>query len=181
MENFNEYLIRKNKQFAFGEQRKLLHKQYQSEVYFKQYNKNRTSHSKLIRLYMKTPSHKVLSDDAGKLGLRINQYIRMVLKAYKQQHFVVPDKIVLHDLIVSLSRLSCNLNQIAFLCNRQKRVGYQQIEEVKVLFQKIQKTTLAHFKPVLLDKDYIKEQAEIYPNFVAQLERIIEEYKQMKL
>jgi hypothetical protein len=130
---------------------------------------------------MKTPSHKVLSEDAGKLGLRINQYIRMVLKAYKQQHFVVPDRIVLHDLIVSLSKLGCNLNQISYLCNISKKVGYQQIEEVKVLFQKIEATTLDHFRPTLLNKDYIKKQVAHYPNFIIELEHILEEYKNMEL
>jgi hypothetical protein len=181
MENFNEYLIRKGKPFAFGKERELLHEQYQSEVYFKQYNQNRKTVSKLIRFWMKTPEYKVLSEDAGKLGLRVNEFIRKILKAYKQQHFVVPDEIILHDLIVSLSKLGCNLNQISHLCNINKKIGYQQIEEVKVLFQKIEATTLAHFKPTLLNKDYIKKQVEIYPNFISELERIIEEYKNMEL
>jgi hypothetical protein len=179
MSNFQNYLIAKGRLNASKSEKEELFKAYRKE-YFKNYNKDRKSHSKLVQLWFKTPEYSVLSEDAEKLGIKITELIRKVLKVYKEQSFVLPDEEVLHDLIVSLTRIGTNLNQISYLCNSQKKVGYKEIEEVKILFNKIEQTTLNHFRPLHLE-NYVRNQAKRNPMFISHLERIIQDYKDLKL
>lgn len=179
MSKFQDYLIDKGKLNASESEKEALFKAYRKE-YFKNYNQERKSYSKLVQLWFKTPDYRILSEDAEKLGVKVTELIRFTIKAYKEQSFVLPNEVVLHDLIVSLTRLGTNLNQISYLCNSKKQVGYAEIEEVKKLFKKIEATALIHFTPIHIE-NYIKSQAEKNPMFISHLERIIQDYKDLKL
>ena len=179
MSNFREYLIALGKLNAPKEEKELLKKQYR-KLYFKRYNQERQTNSKLLQIWLKTPDFNVLSEDSGKLGMKVTDFVRHLIQNYHNNSYVLPDEVVLHDLIISLTRLSTNLNQISYLCNRKKQVGYEQIHEVKQIFLKIEETTLAHFKPLHIE-DYIKKEADKNPYFIEILEQIIRDYKRMGL
>lgn len=176
MMTFLEYLRSIGKEHVQGQERKDLHVYYQQEIYFKTYNKNRKSDAVQVRFWLKKNEHQRLMEQAEALELKINSYIKMVLKAYKNASYVLPDHVVLHDLIISLSRLGCNLNQLAFICNKKKDVTLVEIEKVKTIFNQIEKETLAHFKPFDLRR-YVKKQACIHPEIITELEAIITDFK----
>jgi radical SAM superfamily enzyme with C-terminal helix-hairpin-helix motif len=179
MRNFNEYLEAHNGLNSDEETKNRLFQKFRKE-YQKEYNKTRKQHSKLVQLWLELPEYEVLSEDAGKLGLRVTEFVRNILKAQKEQSYVLPDEKILYDLIISLTRLGTNLNQISFLCNKEKRVGYKEIKEVQEIFKKIERTAMNHFQPLHLE-NYIRKQAEINPMFIYHLERIIQDYKDLKL
>ncbi len=178
--NYREYLISLGKLNASKEEKEALKKQYRKLYHKAYYNQKRKTNFQLLQIWITPDQYNLLSIDAEKLGLKITDFVRGLIKSYKNNSYVLPDEAVLHDLIVSLTRLSTNLNQIAYLCNTKKQVDYGQIQEVKKLFLKIEETTLAHFKPLHIE-DYIKKEVDKNPYFIAILERIIEDYKRMRI
>lgn len=179
MSTFQDYLRKHNKLNTTQDEKDLLFKRYRKE-YQKAYNTKRLKQNKLIQLWVETPSYKVLSEDAHELGLRVSEFVHLLIKTYKNNSYILPDETVLHELIVSLTRIGTNLNQIAYLCNKKKQVGYKEIEELKIIFEQISSKTLEHFKPLHIE-NYIKKEAERNPYFIEILLRIIEDYKKMKL
>lgn len=179
MSNFREYLIALGKLNAPKVEKEQLKAAYRKE-YFKQYNLERKTNSKLLQIWLKIPDFNVLSEDSERLGMKVTDFVRHLIHNYNNNSYVLPDEVVLHDLIISLTRLSTNLNQIAYLCNKKKQVGYEQIQEVKQIFLKIEETTLNHFKPLHIE-NYIKKEAERNPYFIEILEQIISDYKRMGL
>jgi hypothetical protein len=179
MQNFNEYLEEHNGLNSDEKTKDRLFQNYRRE-YQKEYNEKRKQLSKLVQVWLELPEYEILSKEAGKLGLRVTEFVRNILKAQKEQSYILPDEKVLHDLIISLTRLGTNLNQIGFLCNKEKRVGYKEIKEVQEIFKKIERTALNHFQPLHLE-NYIRKQAEINPMFITHLEQIIQDYKNLKL
>jgi len=179
MSNFQDYLRKNKKLNAPQDEKDALFKQYRKE-YHKNYNAKRLKQNKLIQLFVDLPSYKVLSEDANELGLKVSEFVRLLIKTYKDNSYILPDETVLHELIVSLTRIGTNLNQIAYLCNKKKQVGYKEIEEVKIIFEQISSKVLEHFKPLHIE-DYIKKEAERNPYFIEVLLRIIEDYKKMGL
>ncbi len=177
--NYREYLTSLGKLNASKEEKEELKKQFRKQ-YHKEYNQKRKTNLKLLQIWVTPDQYNLLSIDAEKLGLKITDFVRGLIKSYKNNSYVLPDEVVLHDLIVCLSKIGTNLNQIAYLCNTKKQVDYEQIQEVKKLFIKIEETTLAHFKPLHIE-DYIKKEVGKNPYFIAILERIIEDYKRMGL
>ncbi len=177
--NYREYLISLGKLNTSKEEKEELKKQYR-KLYHKEYNLKRKTNLKLLQIWVTPYQYNLLSIDAEKLGLKVTDFVRSLIKNHKNNSYVLPDEVVLHDLIVCLTRIGTNLNQISHLCQYKKVVGYEQIQEVKRLFIKIEETTLAHFKPLHIE-DYIKKEVDKNPYFIEILERIIEDYKQMRL
>lgn len=179
MSNFKEYLISLGKLNASKEEKEELRKSYR-KLYFQRYNQKRKSNSKLLQIWVETPVFTALSNDAKELGLSAGDFVRNLIKAYKENSYILPDEEVMYDLIVCLSHLSTNLQEIAYLCNTEKAVNYEQIQEVKRIFLRIEEMTLAHFRPLNLE-DYIKNEASKNPRFIDHLERMIADYKRMGL
>ncbi len=179
MSNFKEYLISLGKLNASKEEKEELRKKYRKD-YHKRYNQKRKTNSKLLQIWVEKPVFTALSSDAKELGLSAGEFVRNLIKAYKENSYILPDEEVMYDLIVCLSQLSTNLQEIAYLCNTEKEVNYEQIQEVKRIFLRIEEMTLAHFRPLNLE-DYIKNEVSKNPRFISHLERIIEDYKRMGL
>jgi hypothetical protein len=96
--------------------------------------------NKRSELYFSPEEHKRLSSLAKQHKLKLSPFLKASVLAYHEKLFILPDRTILYDLQLELLRQGTNLNQIAYLCQREKHVRTESVDEVIQHVKRLEKS-----------------------------------------
>lgn len=134
--------------------------------------------NKRVELYLTPEQWKWLSELAKAHNLKLSPFLKACVLAYQEKLFILPDRDVLHQLEVGMRKIGTNINQCAYVANRESNVSAntldQLIHDVRRLEGLISKSLTYPDDLESLVKKALRER----PTFVVILERILNQHYQ---
>ncbi len=177
MSKFQDFLRQQGGLNGTEEDKDKLFKMYRKE-YMRERHQQRKQHQKLVQLWFEKSEYSIVLEEAKKLNLKVTDFIKQILKAQRNQSYVLPDEKVIYDLIVSFTRIGTLINQVAYKVNSKRYADSSDIKVVQELFVKLENATIAHFRPLHLE-DYIRGEVKKNSRFLDHLQRIIDDFKHL--
>ncbi len=177
MSNFQDFLREQNCLNSTQEEKDKLFKVYRKK-YMRERHLARKKQQKLVQIWFEKSEYEIISEDAKKLNLKVTNFIKQVIKAQRNQSYVLPDEKVLYALIVQYRKLGTLLNQVAYKVNKKRFADTNDIKAVQELFIKIENATIAQYRPLHLE-DYIRSEMKKNPRFLGHLQHIINDFKHL--
>ena len=177
MSNFQEYLRQHGCLNSTQEEKDKLFKMYRKE-YMRERHQIRKEQQKLVQFWFEKPEYAIILEAAKKLNLKVTDFIKQVIKAQRNQSYVLPDEKVLYKLIISYKKIGVLINQVAYKVNSKRFADSNDIKAVQELFVKLENATIAHYRPLHLE-NYIRIEMKKNPRFLDHLQRIIDDFKHL--
>ena len=131
---------------------------------------------KRSEIYLLPKQHKWLLSLAKQHGMKLSEFLRACVLAYNEKLFILPDRKVLYDLQLELRRQGTNLNQIAYLCQREKHVRTESVDAVIEHVKQIEKS-IAEALTIPDDLESLIEQAlKEKPEFAVTLQYLLDNH-----
>lgn len=178
MSNFQEYLKQLGCLNSTQEQKDKLFKSYRKQ-YMREHHQRRKQHQKLVQIWFEKSEYDIILEQAKKLNLKVTDFIKQVIKAQRNQSYVLPDEKVLYKLIISYRKIGVLINQVAYKVNSKRFADSNDIKAVQELFIKLENATIAHYRPLHLE-NYIRDQMMKNNTFLDHLQRIIDDFKHLE-
>lgn len=178
MQNFKDFLVEHDCLNTTQEEKDKLFKAFRKR-YMQERHQERKKKQKLVQVWFEKPEYEIILGDATSLNLKVTEFIKRVITCQRDQSYVLPDHEVLHDLIVSYTKIGTLINQVGYKVNSKNFADTQDIKKVVELFTELKNATIAHYKPLHWE-NYIRQEMEKNPRFLDYLQRIITDFKHLE-
>ena len=132
--------------------------------------------NKRVELYLTLEEWKRLSALAKAHGLKLSPFLKACVLAYLEKLFILPDRKVLHDLEVGMRKIGTNINQIAYVANRESSVSANALDQL-ILHTKDLEALISKSLTYPDDLESLIRKALVeLPSFAVILQRILNEY-----
>ncbi|MFY0602933.1 MAG: hypothetical protein JXQ93_03220 [Flavobacteriaceae bacterium] len=175
--DFQDYLRQHGCLNSTQEEKDKLFKMYRKE-YMREHHQMRKKQQKLVQIWFEKTEYAVILEEAKKLNLKVTDFIKQVIKAQRNQSYVLPDEKVLCKLIISYKKIGVLINQVAYKVNSKRFADSNDIKAVQELFVKLENATIAHYRPLHLE-NYIRGEMKKNDRFLDHLQRIIDDFKHL--
>jgi len=112
---------------------------------------------------------------AKRHGRKFGPFVKEAVIAYLKGMYLVPDTGQVHDLELALNRIGTNINQIAFVCNRERSVLTEHVAELQAQHAQLHEDVRAALtRPDNLNH-LVREALRAHPRYREVLEQIIDQ------
>ncbi len=130
---------------------------------------------KRIELLVSPEENRLIEQAAKRHKRPKTRFAKDAVIAYLKGMYIVPDEQRLQDLELALKRIGTNVNQVAFVCNRNASVLERDVVELKYHLQPLESLIREAFaRPVNLN-DLVRAALKEHPRYREVLEQIIDQ------